>query len=175
MAANEFIPECYIDTNLVETFLEMRGVNHQKGCNVVGKVMKEKFSDRFAVGIIDADKRPASYSYEFDLIAESKYIKLMKHPQRPHYMIVISPAMDGFVLKCAEEAGLDISRYGFSPTLEGFISQTKTVSSKDDYRFRSLFAELQHHGEACRLKKLLEYLNETRYGADVEVIKNIIE
>lgn len=34
----DIVPECYIDTNLVETLLNMAGeptdgVNHQKGCN----------------------------------------------------------------------------------------------------------------------------------------------
>jgi len=32
------IPECYADTNLVQTLLQMRGANHQKSC---GQVTKE--------------------------------------------------------------------------------------------------------------------------------------
>lgn len=43
------IPECYIDTNLVETLVCSGGCNHQKGCNQVAKVMQEKFADRFAI------------------------------------------------------------------------------------------------------------------------------
>ncbi len=39
------IPECYIDTNLVETLVCTGGCNHQKGCNTVAKVMQDKFGD----------------------------------------------------------------------------------------------------------------------------------
>lgn len=40
----DIIPECYIDTNLIETILNTKGcytegVNHQKGCNTVVKTM----------------------------------------------------------------------------------------------------------------------------------------
>lgn len=38
------IPECYIDTNLVETLACPGGYNHQKGCNQVAKIMREKFN-----------------------------------------------------------------------------------------------------------------------------------
>ena len=66
------IPECYVDTNLVETLVCTYGCNHQKGCNQVAKVMQEKFADRFAVGIIDADKRKPGYLKEFNEIASSE-------------------------------------------------------------------------------------------------------
>lgn len=42
--ADFIIPECYIDTNLVETLVCSGGCNHQKGCNQVAKVMQEKFA-----------------------------------------------------------------------------------------------------------------------------------
>lgn len=51
------IPECYIDTNLVETLIITDGCNHQKGCNTVVKTMQQKFANAFSVGIIDEDKR----------------------------------------------------------------------------------------------------------------------
>ena len=44
MAELYIIPECYVDTNLIETLVPTaKGYNHQKGCNNVVKVMKEKF------------------------------------------------------------------------------------------------------------------------------------
>ena len=46
------IPECYIDTNLVETLIITDGCNHQKGCNTVVKTMQQKFANAFSVGII---------------------------------------------------------------------------------------------------------------------------
>ena len=67
MAELYIIPECYVDTNLIETLVPTaKGYNHQKGCNNVVKVMKEKLSDKFAVGIVDKDKRQVSYVNEFE-------------------------------------------------------------------------------------------------------------
>ncbi len=87
--ADYIIPECYIDTNLVETLVCTAGCNHQKGCNQVAKIMQKKFADRFAVGIIDADKRRPSYFSEFREIASSEHLKLFRHPNRPHFIILV--------------------------------------------------------------------------------------
>lgn len=73
---NYIIPECYVDTNLIETLIKAQGCNHQKGCNQVCKVMKEKFAERFAVGIIDADKRQPSYLAEFNKIGERGHLQV---------------------------------------------------------------------------------------------------
>ena len=92
------IPECYIDTCLVESLLETEGVNHQKGCNVVTGVMDSKYADKFAVGIIDDDKKKPSYVNEFYNLATTDFLVLLKHLTRPHYLIMVKPAMDGFIL-----------------------------------------------------------------------------
>ena len=47
------IPECYADTNLVQTLLQMKGANHQKSCGQVTNKLQSTFKDKFAVGIID--------------------------------------------------------------------------------------------------------------------------
>ena len=51
MKHNDIMPECYIDTTLVESLLYAK-VNHKHSCNEVAKEMqKGKFKDAFAVGI----------------------------------------------------------------------------------------------------------------------------
>ncbi len=55
---NAIFPECYLDTNLIETIVppvkrnNQQGYNHQKGCGTVSSRMKKQFADRFALGII---------------------------------------------------------------------------------------------------------------------------
>ena len=49
------MPECYVDTNLIE-YLIGDTVSHQHCCSKVVGTMKGRFADRFAVGIIDEDK-----------------------------------------------------------------------------------------------------------------------
>ena len=46
------IPECYIDTNLVETLIITDGCNHKKGSNTVVKTMQQTFANAFSVVII---------------------------------------------------------------------------------------------------------------------------
>ena len=60
------IPECYIDTKLTQFLLQNR-VNHQHSCNNVVRVMRTKYNDDFAVGIIDNDKHGVSYLQQFHL------------------------------------------------------------------------------------------------------------
>ncbi len=164
------IPEGYIDTNLVETLVCHGGCNHQKGCNQVAKIMQEKYADRIPVGIIDADKRQPSYLNEFNQIASSSHLDLLRHSVRPHYIIRVEPAADGFILACVHEAQLDISEYGLSQVLKEFTSQTKNVMSNKDPRFKQLFKALKPTREFMLLHSLLDYfVNKTYNSSDLEL------
>ena len=79
------IPECYIDTALVEYVLDMR-VNHQHSCNNVVRTMKERYGDGFAVGIIDNDKHGMGYLGECSLVAKSNHLEVFKHQNRNHFI-----------------------------------------------------------------------------------------
>ena len=173
--ADFIIPECYIDTNLVETLVCCGGCNHQKGCNQVAKVMLEKFANRFAVGIIDADKRKPSYLDEFSEVAASTHIKLLRHHNLPHFIILLHPAADGFILSCADAAHIRMSDYDLSPVLKVFTGQTKNVMSNKDIRFKQLFRALDDFGEIRLIKSLLSYLVSATYRASDDDISAIFQ
>lgn len=163
--ADFIIPECYVDTNLVETLACPNGCNHQKGCNQVAKIMREKFVNRFAVGIIDADKRRPGYLNEFREIAASGHLKLFRHSVRPHFIILVHPAVEGFILSCAEAAHINMSDYELSPDLKELTTQTKDVMSNKDARFKSLFKSMNNVGEMKLLRSVLTYFVSTTYNA----------
>ena len=48
------MPECFVDTNLIEYLLNA-GVNHQHCCSKVVGQLKSTFADKFAIGIINKD------------------------------------------------------------------------------------------------------------------------
>lgn len=171
--SDNIIPECYIDTNLVETLVCHAGCNHQKGCNQVVKVMQEKFADRFAVGIIDADKRQPSYINEFQEVVSSEHLKLYRHKSRFHFIILVYPAADGFILHCTQEANVDMAEYGLSPVLKEFTSETKNVMSNKDIRFKRLFKSIENAHEMRILKALLSHLADKTYYASDDEIKSI--
>lgn len=158
------IPECYIDTNLVETLVCKGGCNHQKGCNQVAKIMQTKFADSFAIGIIDADKRRPSYLNEFTEICSSEHIALFRHPQKAHFILLIRPAADGFILSCASETGTDMQNFGLSPVLKEFTAQTKKATSNKDERFKRLFREIRDAREMVILRAVLSLLIANKYN-----------
>ncbi|MDE5975471.1 MAG: hypothetical protein K2M10_00375 [Muribaculaceae bacterium] len=173
--ADFIIPECYIDTNLVETLACPGGCNHQKGCNQVAKVMKEKFADRFAVGIIDADKRRPAYLSEFNEIASSEHIKLLRHKSRLHFIILVHPAADGFILASAAAADVDLSDYGLPSTLKEFTAETKNVLSNKDTRFKQLFKTMCRVGEFKLLSKILHCFMSKLYKVSDNELASIFQ
>ena len=170
------VPECYIDTNLAEYLLDSHGVNHQKGCNAVAKKMMESnLKDQFSIGIIDNDKRQHSYVSEFTEIAHTQHITLLKHKERPHYFVRISPAMDQFILDCANEQGVNLKDLGLPTELEEFTKVTKDVNAKNDYRFKSLFRALEDSKEISKLRSVLNYLNDKQYTCDIAELQRLFE
>lgn len=159
------IPECYIDTNIAETLLGIKGCNHQSGCNQVAKVMQEKYRERFAVGIMDADKRRSGYLEEFVKVSSSPHLEIFHHVCRPHFIIMLHPAADGFILASAAEAGIDLAHYGLPSVMKDFKTQTKNVNSQKDPRFKRLFQDMMGEGEFRLLKTVLKYLYISTYKA----------
>lgn len=170
------IPECYVDTCLLETLVPpLKHYNHQKGCGTVMKVMKEKFSDRFAVGIIDKDKHQVDYLLEFDELIEHRMLVLHKHRVRHHYVIQISPAIERFILQCAQNAGISLQKFDLPDEFNLLKKTTKTVSSKRDLRFKDLFKTLMEKSEPqiLLLQKWVHYLRQEKYNASPGVFKNM--
>ncbi len=86
---------------------------------------------------------------------------------------MVSPAMDGFLLKCAEELGISMEEYGYTSCLKEFTSITKSVTSKNDSAFKKLFKALDNASEMIVLKEWLEYLKKNQYKCNVDELKKI--
>ncbi len=168
------MPECFVDTNLIEYLLNA-GVNHQHCCSKVVGQLNSTFVDRFAVGIIDKDKVQLGYIQECDIIVETEHLTLMKHRERHQYLITIAPAVDKFVLDCAEKQKVDVGDYGLPKELKRFTDESKRVSSNSDPRFKSLFAAIKNNSEIHSLKMALKYLCENQYSSDNAYLKELFD
>lgn len=166
------LPECYVDTNLVEYLLDA-GVNHQHCCNKVVAQLNTRFVDKFAIGIIDRDKVRLGYIQDCEEIAQTEHLTLMKHRERPQYLILVAPAIDGFVLDCAKEQGVSPDDFGIPSELKGFTKLSKSVTANSDRRFRSLFIAIRDNREIRSLKSTLEYLCKNGYSSDCQLLKEI--
>lgn len=168
------IPECYIDTNLIETLLPpQRQYNHQKGCGTVTKVMQERFTDRFALGIIDKDKQEVKYLNEFTEVCQSDSLILYKHRTRHHYMIRISPAMERFIMANAVAAGIALTDFDLPSDFELLKRESKKINSKNDQRFKRLFRSLYQNGAPgiLKLASWVKYLKDSNYHVDLAAFK----
>jgi hypothetical protein len=167
------LPECYVDTNLIESLVPpVKGYNHQKGCGTVTKRMQEKLHDRFAVGILDKDKKELKYVQEFDLKIDIGDLQLLRHknPDKQHYLIFIYPAIEKWIMKNIELAGISLEYYGLPNDLFELTKITKRVTSKKDKTFKLLFEELKKHKvpNVEILSLWIKYLREKNYNADLE-------
>lgn len=171
------IPECYVDTNLVETLVPpQKRYNHQMGCGTVAKTMKEKFKDSFAVGIIDKDKKEVDYLKEFNEITKTAGLILHKHKTKHHYIIQIIPAMERFLFNCLANVGMSSIDFGLPANLDQFTKESKTTRNKNDERFKNLFKALKKNGslEITRLEAIIKYLKEENYKADENELKDLL-
>lgn len=168
------IPECYIDTNLLETLVPpTTRYNHQKGCGTVAKVMQERFADSFALGIIDKDKKDIEYLKEFNSAHAHGNLILHKHRVKHHYIIQISPAIEQFTLNAANAADIRLEDYDLPSSLNALMKISKSVNSKADLRFKKLFRALVNSGstELSVLRSWIEHIKSNPYNINIETIR----
>lgn len=163
------IPECYVDTNLIEYLVDAH-VNHQHSCTKVVKLLNVEFRDRFSIGIIDRDKVEMGYIRDCDVIASTCHLNLLKHKQRKQYLITICPAVDRLILDCAQDKGVDLAIYGLPSKLKDFTHISKSVTSNSDSRFKLLFKDIDDCREIRNLRNSLQYMVQNTYATDNEVL-----
>jgi hypothetical protein len=169
------IPECYVDTNLVETLVPpTKFYNHQKGCNQVSETMLNKrLKEDFALGIIDLDKRTHRYTKEFVEIIERNQLKLLKHPQKNHYFIYVIPAVEKWIINNADEVGINLKEFDLPHDFSALQKETKVFTSNKDDRFRRLFKKLRKEKASgiLLLSKWVDYLKNNPYDVNLDFFK----
>ncbi len=159
------VPECYVDTNLVQMLMQVKGVNHQHSCGQVTNTMQNRFGNGFSVGVVDNDKKQSKYSKECLEIAHSNELILCQHPGTHHYLIKINNIMETFILNCANELGLSLDDLGIKGDIDELKSITKDEDSLDNPKLRKILKAVSHANEMNLLAEVLNYLDSTKYNA----------
>lgn len=172
------VPECYVDTNFVETLLNTSaaptaGVNHQKGCNNVIGVIQSKLEDGFAIGVLDDDKKQVPFLSSCNAICESKHVSLLKERDKSHYVFLIRPAMDGFILDAAIDQNVKPEDFGFSSELKKFTKSTKEIETKNDANMTRLIKAIRGNLEIEALQDALVYLKENTFSSKDNDLKEL--
>lgn len=176
---NHIVPECYIDTMLIETLVppnKRKRYNHQHGCFAVSNEMEfRSLKDKFAVGIIDNDKRKAKYLKGFTEIDNiGSELRLFKKERTHHYYIEISPAIEDWILKVCKESGIDMADFDLPDNIQSLVKITKPQTSSNDKRFINLFLALKNKNNrtVLKLKGWIEKLKDKNYQIDINELKN---
>lgn len=178
MSSNSvFIPECYVDSCLIEVLIiaDKNHVNHQKGNGTVVREMKKSFNNSFCVGIIDEDRKDLDYLNEFDLVKGTEFLKLWKHRQKHQYMVQLRPVVEKWILNICAKGNIDLTQFSLPTELKPLQKISKSVSSKTDVRFVNLFKMIvkTNSDAAIQLKNWLLYLKEKNYNADINELRNV--
>ena len=176
---NHIVPECYIDTMLVQTLLppgKNSRYNHQHGCFDVSNEM-ELFGlkDKFAVGIIDNDKKKAKYLSKFiEIDNVENSLRLYKHKEFHQYFIEISPAIEVWILKVCRQEKIDMIDFNLPDNLKELKRITKPQTSGKDKRFIDLFLRFNKSGNksVLKLKTWIKILKEKNYDVDINELLN---
>ena len=164
MTELSIVPECYIDTKVAEILGEAKGkYNHQHSCGDVSNELQKRLINKIALGIIDEDKGKGSvpkYFSEFTIIAESNKLILKKHKLRKHYLILICPEIEKWLLADAEYVNITPSDIEFNlpNKLEGLIQISKIKSIDKNEGFKKFIKALirEKAPSITTLKKWIE-------------------
>ncbi|MBC7495130.1 MAG: hypothetical protein H7221_09000 [Flavobacterium sp.] len=147
MAELNIIPECYVDTKVAEILGQAKGkYNHQKGCgNVANKMIRLNNSE--CLGIIDEDLNKgakAAYFSEFNVVLQTESLILKIHKQRKHYLILIRPEIEKWLMNDANAIGINPSHkdYNLPADLQGFKEVTKIKDIDKNEGFKNFVKKL---------------------------------
>lgn len=170
--------ECFADTLLIETLLPTKkGYNHKSNCFEVEKAMKfGDLKDRFAVGIIDNDKKQIKYLEEFEKQDQvSNALFLWAHKTKKQFIIQISPALESLILHICNQGEIDLHELGITNDLEELKKYTKKSTSSENVELKSLFKKISKREDIEEVRKLkgwLKILLEKNYRVDINDLKN---
>lgn len=139
------IPECHADTALVR-FLSggFPNIDHESG---IGSVVKNftdvKDHSYQLVGIVDNDKRKPPYLDDFQEIKSASGVSLRKKPDVEHYVILLKPAIERFLLNKAQSVGISLADFNLPMELKPLIKKTKKPQIQQNTDYLNLLAELK--------------------------------
>ena len=142
MGESNIVPECYVDTKIAEILGQAKNkYNHQHGSGDVANKMLSSLKEKMALGIIDEDANKgikSKYFLEFDTIIQRENLILKKHPTNSHYLILICPEIEKWLLADAEKVGINPTEieYNLPYRLQKLIkiSKRKDIDKNEGFK-----------------------------------------
>lgn len=157
---DNLLTECFADTALIE-ILGFRNPYHVHGNSEVFVNRKHpKYKNRTFIGVIDDDKRKDKDFEKFEEIESEGKTKLFKHPDCRHYIILISPAFEGWIDDIADRLGIERPKYKLQAKLDGFKKECKKPNARENPNLRNYLNAIRQKkpAEMEQVRKWIEKL-----------------
>ena len=118
--------ECKPDKALASALgIPRREISHERGKT---KICKKLEKNSYSIGLVDEDPLGTQPRYIGKLrLHSSKHgIKVLQDEKNNNYMIVLRPALEGWILEVVKKAKMDISAYGLPSEPDQFHSSINT-------------------------------------------------
>ena len=143
----QLVPECYAETTMVkELFFDFDYyLNHASGISQVNSILKKEDIDNYInIGFVDNDKKNVPpYFDEFETIGNSNNVVLKKHPLTNDYLLVVNPAIEGFLLSQLNEIGKSPIDYDLSINFKEFKHKMKKQSIQHHAGYKRMLNDLK--------------------------------
>ncbi len=149
------LPECFADTEMIK-IIGFKRANHCPSIGAVANKMKKNYKNRLAIGIVDRDKPGTipSYFNNFEVIGDFEGFQVKNLPHTKHYLIVIEPALEQWIIDTAFTLDIPLKRYGFD-TLKKLKRITKNQHVGRNENFKDLINRM-HQKKSSPLKAMRE-------------------
>ena len=158
---NSIIPECYIDTALIEV-LGFVNPNHQLNNSEVIKTLELRvYNNIIGIGIIDRDKnQPKRFTTDYTKKRTVADIELYQKNDHSKRYIIVHPVIEKWIDNEAEKFGISRTKFGLPQDFKAFKNITKSTTSKKNPQIRQYLNTIfsQQNSAFKILKNLLDEL-----------------
>lgn len=155
----EIIPEDGAIRVLVQILGYPNPHNLGGGSSVVLPTIEKQFKNRFAIGLIDDDKRkPKAFDQYQTLIKEENNLQLRHKFQSQHFLIVLYPAVEDWLLENVRLTKIDFKNF---KTRQDLMRVTKNKDVAKDQTFKRFLNDLKQ-ADAPGLVTMAAWIKELR-------------
>ena len=132
--------------------------------------------DSFGVGMVDKDKRELDYLNECEKIVNHQNLVLWKHKERQHFIIQLNPPLEKWVIEMLKSDNRSVEEFGYVNDWKKLKRALKDdIDEENNERLNSFVDAILSSSNPVieNLKKILLYLRDKNYQADINELKNV--
>lgn len=157
------IPECYVDTALMEV-LGFGITNHKLNNSEVIKTLDNKgYNNTIGIGVIDRDKnQPKRLKDEYKVIKRVDDLELYQKRDNSNRFIIVHPVIEKWIDSEAQKYQINRNNYGLPQDFKAFKDMTKDINISKKVGIKNYLSTIQNQQNSGfqKLKSLIiELLN----------------